>query len=432
MTFPFWFLGILKIGGKIMEKKFGNQIINMLLLMLFVSLIGVSAVSALDQDDLIEENYVPVENALENAKQTLNDFLMSGAFSTDKEINNITVSPSPTFIYDINGMLLYYQFSIESDEKEIGVIKAAANKILGCTICTIEETPSYLNYSLVLENSKNMVQKTVGSVDITSAKFVCYSYPKIGVMVKYYNVSSREEDCVIVDAYDNEIVSENSSGYTDVPAIWSVYQEIPPDEYSMRIKKWNTENSSDVNDFELSAQPNSVFEDRNNTITTDSTFHFRKLWCSNNLVPQPNSVWCGVASGKMIAVWMCSSHTMNHIADEMDAWNNAVNPPEPRGVTWDGQINYYDGSQPDGLDCYLRSYWNNYMVTWDTAYDHIETYNSPLTSSITGHVRVCAGWGYYDGGNEYLYIFDPAPVNIGSTKWENWDSITHYGYILVD
>ena len=415
-----------------MKTRFGTRALSVLLAMLLVSVVMVPAVSATEEIELIEENYVPVEIARKNVETVFNDFLTSGAYSTDKDWREVNVNPNPTPIYDINGMLLYYQFSIEHDGTEIGVIKAAANKILGCTVCTIEETPSYLDSELAIKEAKNLVQKSGENIEITSAKLVCYSYPKIGVLVEYKNSSSTKESCTIIDAYDYSIVPEDSSGYIGEPAIWSVYQEIPLDEYDTRREQWNIENSRNSNNLASSTQYDDCSGESVETVSTKSTFNYRKIWNQNNLVPQNNSVWCAVASGKMIAEWFCSSHTMSHIADEMGGWDYSENPPVPRGVTWSGEIDYYDGSQPDGLDRYLTDYWNNYMVSWDTAYNHIQTYSDPLTSAISGHERVCAGWGYYDGGSEYLYIFDPAPVDVGSTKWENWNSIQHYGYILVN
>ena len=376
------------------------------------------AASALDNTAVLEENYVSAELALKNSERVFTDFLSSGAFSVDNVSGKVSINPDPLLIYDIHGVPLYHQFSIEDEGKEIGIIKAAASKVLGCTVCTIEVTPPSLDYQTVMTNAKTAFMQKNKDLRFISAMLVCYRYPEIGIMVHCYNVSSESEEYIILDARDYSVVSADSPSYGGVPAVWSIYDEIPRSEYSERIQQWNNENSYNCNEVGLSK----------------AIVDYRKIWNINNLVAQPNQWWCAVASGKMIAQWFGVAHDMNHIADEMEAWDDSTTPPSPTGVIWSNQLHYYgyDSSPPDHLGRYLTSYWNNYMITWDTAYNHIQTCSDPLTSSISGHVRVCAGWAYDSDGSHYLYIFDPGPINEGSVKWENWNSIIHKGYILVD
>lgn len=375
------------------------------------------AASALDNRAVLEENYVSAELALKNSENVFNDFLNSGAFSMDNVSGKVSINPDPLLIYDIRGVPLYHQFSIEDEGKEIGMIKAAASKVLGCTVCTIEETPSSLDYQAVMTNAKTAFMQKNEDLRFISAVLVCYSYPEIGVMVHCCNVSSGSEEYIILDARDYSIVSANFSDSSDVPAVWSIYDEIPQLEYPERIRQWNYENSYNHDELSLS----------------EDTLEYRKIWNINNLVAQPNSLWCAVASGKMIAQWFGVAHDMNHIADEMEAWDKST-PPLPTGAIWSNELHYYGYNTfpPDHLGRYLTDYWGTPMVAWNTAYTHIQTRGDPLMSSIPGHDRACAGWASSSDGSRYLYIFDPGPVNEGSVKWENWNSIRHDGFILVD
>ncbi|MBR1369997.1 hypothetical protein RJ53_11115 [Methanocalculus chunghsingensis] len=389
----------------------------MFVILLLLGSAIVPIANALDNREVLEEYYVSADLALINSERLFNDFLNSGAFSVDNASGKVSINPDSILIYDIHGVPLYHQFSIKDESQEVGIIKAAASKVLGSTVCTIEETPSSLNYQTVIENAKTAFLNKNKDMGIISAMLVCYSYPEIGVLVHCYNVSSGSEEYSILNARDFSVVSTDFPDYRNDPIVWSIYDEIPQSEYPERVQQWNKENAYNSKNFGLSK----------------GIIDYKKIWNHNNLVSQPNNWWCAVASGKMIAQWFNVAHDMNHIADEMEAWNDSI-PPSPTGVKWSNQLHYYgyDSSPPDQLGRYLTNYYNNYMITWDTAYNHIQTYNDPLTSSILGHVRVCAGWAYNSDGSHYLYIFDPGPVNEGSIKWENWNSITHIGYILVD
>lgn len=400
-----------------MRVKVKMQVSAMLFALVLMGSAIVSVASALDNRELLEENYVSAEVALKNSERVVNNFVNSGAYSVDNMSGKVSLNPNSLLIYDIHGIPLYHQFSIEDENKEIGIIKAAASKVLGCTVCTIEETPSSLDYEMAAANAKMVFMQKNENLKFISAVPVCYRYPEIGIMVNCYNASSEREECIIIDARDCSVVSDDSCNHMNVPGVWSVYDEIPLCEYPKRIQQWNNENSYGGNEPGLSK----------------ATLEYRKIWNINNLVGQPNEWWCAVTSGKMIAQWFCVDHDLNHIADEMEAWDDSTTPPSPAGVIWENQKHYYgyDSSPPDHLGRYLTSYWNNHMVTWDTAYNHIQTHGDPLTSSVPAHVRVCAGWARNADGDKYLYIFDPGPINEGSIHWENWESIPHRGYILV-
>ena len=96
------------------------------------------------------------------------------------------------------------------------------------------------------------------------------------------------------------------------------------------------------------------------------------------------------------------------------------------GTSMSGQLDYYTGNRPDCLD--KSGSYDDYDCTWVKAKDEIDA-NRPLKSGVPGHARACAGW--WSDGTNYLYIYDPLPVNQGEIYWESWGSIEHTNYIYV-
>ncbi|MEA2035286.1 MAG: hypothetical protein U9N40_07365 [Euryarchaeota archaeon] len=399
-----------------MKTKKGMRALSVILMLLLVSTAAVSAGNVLDNKKTIENNYLSVDMAYCIANATFADFMSSGALP-EEEFQNAVVNRVPLIIYDINGLKLYYQFNLEIDGENVGFIRAAASKVSGCTVTMVQDHPDATDYELAEENSKNILITKYGVVALSSPKVVCYSYPKTGIMFETIN-SDGNLKRIILDAHDYSIIPERKPAFKGDAGIWSVYDDIEFDSIQNRLSKWD----ENVKTIDFYNDKSSIAD-----ITARSTFNYRKIWNNNNLVAQPNRFWCCVASGKMIAEWFSSSHTLDYIAGEMDA-GTAQNP---KGATTPGELDYYEDS-PTGLNRNVQYYNDAGLVTWNRAYDHIQTKSDPLTSSVPAHERVCAGWGQYTSGEQYLYIFDPGPINVGSTYWENWDSVTHTEYILVD
>lgn len=395
--------------------KKGMRTLSVILMLLMVSTAAVSAGNVLDNKKAIENNYVSVEIAYCIANATFDDFLSSGALP-DKEFQNVVVNRIPLIIYDINGLKLYYQFNMENDGENVGFIRTAASKVLGCTVTMVQDHPDTTDYELAEKNSKNILVAKYGVAALSSPKVVSYSYPKMGIMFETIN-SDGKITRIILDVHDYSIIPERKPAFKGDAGMWSVYDDIECDSIQNRLSKWDEY----VKNIEFYDGKSSLID-----ISARSTFNYRKIWNINNLVAQPNQFWCCVASGKMIAEWFGSGHTLDYIAGEMGAGTSQ----DPTGATTPGELDYYQDS-PTGLNRNVQ-YYNAGLVTWNRAYDHIQTKSDPLTSSVPAHERVCAGWGRYTSGEQYLYIFDPGPINVGSTYWENWNSITHTEYILVD
>ena len=83
-------------------------------------------------------------------------------------------------IYDINGALLFYEFSVIKDDKIVGRIRVSASKILGPAVYTMEVGPRKWDAEKAIDRAKKLILDRYKEVEIISTQIVCYSYPKIG------------------------------------------------------------------------------------------------------------------------------------------------------------------------------------------------------------------------------------------------------------
>ena len=97
--------------------------------------------SAVSSNDVVESNYVSINTAREHAIVAILDF--SSKNLIDQIWNGATVDPKPQLIYDLNGKILFYQFSAEKKGEKIGEILVSASKVLGVSVQKISDASSY-------------------------------------------------------------------------------------------------------------------------------------------------------------------------------------------------------------------------------------------------------------------------------------------------
>ena len=379
------------------------QALGLLLVVALAGAIFIPAVSAIDVK-AVEKYQVSPEDTHLIAQETLDEFVSSGALD-DKIFADSELSKEPLIIYDPNGLLLFHQYEITKDGKNIGQIRMAASKVLGSPVIMIQETPDPINYQGAITKSEELLKSTFKDAEYSEPVLVCYSYPRIGIMYEVTKKNDKTEK-VIIDAVETFIVPNEYPKNSGDTGVWSLYDDISPDQIDDKVEKWN----------------NAVEAIKFTTYTQQSkSLHSKTLWETGDLEPQTNGVWCAVASAKMIAKWYGTSHSLTHIANVMDAWNYSTTPKSPGGVTDPEELYYYDGAS-DGLqrDAY-RIYVNHFI--WYDFVDHIDN-NDVTTSSIPGHVRACDGYKYYDSGDKYLHIYDPGwpTTSAGSIYWESLET----------
>ncbi len=404
-------------------KKMTKKILAIGIIALLV--LGVGLVAAINADE-IENNYVSKEKAREHATVTMLEFVLAGTPGLeDEDWKGATINPEPLTIYDINGKKLYYQFSVEKDGKTVGGIKTAASKVLGASVCTIELTPRAWDPDIALKKAKEIAKKQYEGAEITSTTLVCYGYPRIGVMLKLHDPKTGEEQRLFIDASDYSVVQDRMPELgLEGPGVWSLYESIPKEEWAQRVSDWEVD---DKHAREVITKAHSAGIDISKSLSEKELETLREALASPrsykvisgfHLFGQEKPYYCAPATGQMIADYYDVSHTQDHIADEMGTASG--------GTTMSGQLDYYTGNPPDCLD--KSGSYDDYDCTWEKAKDEIDA-NRPLKSGVPRHARACAGW--WSDGTNYLYIYDPLPVNEGDRYWESWDSIEHTNYIYV-
>jgi hypothetical protein len=267
-----------------------------------------------------------------------------------------------------------------------------------------------------VENAKKLVAENHKNATVTSSKVVCYSYPKIGIMVDIQESKSNEEKSRLFDFSGSEIIGKsiNDTNSLEVADIWSLYAEIPEEELEERLTAWDEydKRAKKIADNNFKGDEVQI-----KIAGVQKTLPFTRY-------AQENSYYCAPATGKMIAKYYNVIHTQAYIAGMMLVVTGL-------GTSVYDQLEYYEDS--DGLDKDGSDY--DSSPTWAEAKTEIDN-NQPLATLISGHTRACAGYCQGADGNNYLYIYDPWSLSFGNSYrggiyWEDWDSITHKYHIYV-
>ena len=407
-----------------MTKKNSKGILMVALLVataLMVGLFGSTAYSAGEYS--VGDYVVSEEKALEHATVYMLDAVLTQTPGLE-EWRGAMVNPEPLTIYDINGKKLFYEFSVEKNGKMVGRIKASASAELGPSVYTLAIGPRPWDASTAIEKAKELAQQEYDG-EIISAKLVCYSYPKIGVMVTFVDQPVTEEKRrMIIDAGDYSIIP-NRKPEAEGIGVWSLYESIPEEEKSQRIAEWEkndkfvssvTEKAKSLGIVDLTAK--ALSEEELKSLEEQIGGDRGQTVLGVPLYGQTNDFRCCVASAQMIAAWYFVTHTQDHIAGVMGCGDGSLCWP-------DQELLYYKGARPDGLG--KVGSFTDYSPTFDEAKTEI-SHARPFRSSVPYHCRVCIGYRTYP---EQLRINDPWPENQGDAYWENWEGVTHTHNIYV-
>lgn len=296
--------------------------------------LGVGLVAAADMGPTVhstdDHSYViSEEKALEHATVYMLDAVLTHTPGLE-EWRGAMINLEPLTIYDINGKKLFYEFSVEKNGKMVGTIKASASAVLGPSVYTLEIGPRPWDASTAIEKAKELAQQEYGG-EIISAKLVCYSYPKIGVMLTFADQTvAGEKRRMIIDVADYSIVPDKRPKAEEI-GVWSVYESIPEEEKSPRIAEWERDdkfvsfvtekaNSTGIEDLtgrtlseeELKSLEEQIGGDRNQVVL------------GVPLYGQTNGVRCCVASAQMIAKWYFVTHTQDYIAGVMGCGDGSL------------------------------------------------------------------------------------------------------------
>ena len=188
-----------------------------------------------------EEYLVPKGKALDHAITRMLFGSVTRTPGLDKW-RGATVRSKPLEIFDLNGQPLFYEFLLEKDGKIIGRVKASASKVLGPSVYTAEIGPRLWDADRAIKEATKVAQKKFRDVKDVSTLLVCYSYPRLGILVVLADPKTKEEiDRMILDVASYDIVPEVGPG--NKFAIHSVYNSIPQKERRDRILRWEADDA---------------------------------------------------------------------------------------------------------------------------------------------------------------------------------------------
>jgi hypothetical protein len=356
--------------------------------------------------------------------------------------------PEPLVIHDLNGEPLFYEFSVRRGRSEVGRIKAAASRLVGSGVVTLEQGARNWDPDRAVRMALKRVKKDYPDHEVADRDFVCYCYPKIGVRLELAGGDDGKRQSVIYDASDGrQIESFDDAGQEGLTA-YSFLESLSRDEGKARLERFEQEKEELKAARELTPR---LFEPKlergdlkklKAEFTLASDYLVFPFWASKvikygprcsphdcfMLYAQQTNVYCAVATGQMILDFYRRYFDQDDIATAMSTGAG--------GTSNTGQVAGYESLSNGCLDATYDT-----SADWSEAKAEIDA-NRPLKSGIPGHARACTGWKRQNiwiigtQPKKWLQIHDPWPWNSdicqgGAVYWEDWSAVTHTNFIYV-
>lgn len=396
-----------------------------------------------------KEPRLPVskERALEHTLLTYRRAWAGDVFGFDGW-GNIEVEPEPLVIHDLNGTVLFYEFTAMRGGTPAGYLRASASKTIGSAVPAIILGSRGWDPDVAMREATEQAKKLFPRAKFGDKELVCYSYPKIGVKI---DIKGEEKGVqgVIFDVASHALVDRFGADELEGFTSWSFYDEIAERESPLREQLW------ELADKELEAAKadtpkilNRGFSDREiqavkptfvpqpgaavpMPLYSQQVIQYCRHCTTHEccaLHSQQTNVYCAVATGQMILDFYRYPYTQTEIATAMGTTAG--------GTSNDGQKKGYETLSKNCLVATIDT-----TADWAEAKAEIDA-NRPLKSGIPGHARACFGWKRQNifiigqKPKRWLYILDPWPWNAdlckgGAVVWEDWDAITHTNFIYV-
>lgn len=357
------------------------------------------------------------------------------------------IDPDPLEIYDLNGELLFYEFSALDGKQQVGRMKASASKRIGAPLVTLELGARKWDAAKGIKQAKKQAQELFPKARLEDADLVCYSYPKIGVRVDLVT-EGGEETSLIFDVADGSQVTRFGDDEAEGQAAWSYLDALPPRRAEENQALWELRDqereAAQKATPKLFARGYTAAEalKLKDTLVVKSPYYLLPFFSSRvlrfaprcnahecfELYAQQTSVYCAVATGQMILDFYRYHFDQDDIAAAMGTGAT--------GTYNDGQVAGYESLSNHCLDATYDS-----SAAWTEARAEIDA-NRPLKSGVPNHARACAGWKRQNiwlvgqQPQRWLRIFDPWPWNAdicdgGAVYWEDWNAVSHTNFIYV-
>ena len=341
------------------------------------------------------------------------------------------VSGAPTPVYDPNGEVLFHRVPVRG-RAAVAFVDIAASDVFGATLLRVSHGLPW-NPKELIAAAEAAAKKRQRNFRYDEARFVAYSYPKVGVQFL---------------AEGKEVILIELGSWTPVPPRRERKQDEPPgnfdrfsliEEYPPRprdgekrvtelLRNWEQipierfdPRAIDPDRFRVAVEAISLFKTDTrrvaySPITTDHVPCFE-------LRGQITNVWCVAASVQMILDFYRYNYDQVRIADELGLGTVA----NPNGLPYSRDndvVVVLEQLTSNALDANM-----NTTPNWTEFRNEVRA-NRPLISFVPGHSRCVAGYtstsifGWYTFRG--LLVYDPWPPSTGViTQWENFDATTY-------
>jgi hypothetical protein len=321
-------------------------------------------------------------------------------------------------IYDVDGLLLFREMSLELvSGDEVHVAVAASDLLQTPVSCECRDGGEGLRVEekiaralVKLEDDPDwepLIEE--GEKDV---RLVSYNYPSLGIQARSRTnhapraVITLDELTVIpIDPYT---IHENPESVT---AIWSPYDT------AVRSRNAHSRQLWEQNVNSLPALPATPEE------LPDKIIEFRRSFLDGkvirlNLIPQQTASFCAAATAQMILDY----HRLNNKPQDVIA-----------GAMQTGPSGAAPELQVDGIN---RLFGTSVRAELDRtpSFEEVRTEilaNRPFKTGGPYHARAVCGYRVEEGDKRWLFIFDPEPANQGRVCRCAWNEGSHHNFMYV-
>jgi hypothetical protein len=324
-------------------------------------------------------------------------------------------------IHDVDGALLFWDQSIKLDDANTLTVRTAGSNLLRTPVWsvragkTIELATLITKTQSALNNFPDLEPVLVDH----APQLICYAYPKLGILA-----GSRTQPSVrfVLDLWErkpfpvekNEHHGEPDANDDSVHSIWSPYDLVTRATVARFRARWENNFSS------LNAMPEGLArltpEAAAARLKTEEKTTNPEL---HPVIYQETPSYCVPATMAMILRHHCINRTQGDIATEMGTSSS--------GTPLGNQADRIDELTDDALVGEL-----DLTASFADAKAEIIA-DRPFKTGGQGHARACCGYMIEDNVSqtEWLYIYDPMPVDSGDVYFESWEALYHGDYIYV-
>ena len=321
-------------------------------------------------------------------------------------------------IYDVDGVLLFWDQSIELDGKNSLTVRTAGSDLLRTPVWSVRagETPEFKTLiSDALTTLADTPLKPVMFEPESTPRLICYAYPRLGILAASL---AQPEVRYIVDLSDRTIVpaekteedAKKQPREESVKTIWSPYDLVSRATVERFRGRFNRQRG------ELPGMP--ATRERISTEAAAARDKIEEKVTNPALIKkgQVKSYYCAPAAMQIILRRYDVIKTQLVIACEMRTDEDGTEP-----------VNQADAV--DNLAGLFVGLLDN-TTSFTEAREEL-LLDRPFKVGSLAHARACGGFMIEKNDRKWLHIYDPWPQLKGDVYFEAWDSDYLVDFIYV-